>query len=351
MKNKKIKWLLLIVLGLMSWSISLPVSAEENVANFGVKPILPDNQMENIGGYFDLIVTPDLEQTLQIEISNSSDEDRVFEVQINPAMTSDGGTIDYSQTEPRLDDSLPFDIRQFLTVTQNEIEIPAHQSIVVPVKLVIPTEKFSGRVLAGIHVLPKDISTTNSKDENSLEINNRFAYNIAVSLREELTIIEPDLKLLEGQVSAVNASPAVQFLFQNPMGTIIPNLVFTSTVYYDDQLYIDNTSKEFLVAPNSNFHLNLDLAGDKAKAGDYHAEIVAKSGDQYEWHFTYDFSIAKKQADEVNESSIFAVKDNHFPWLTLLLVVAIVILLFLIFFLIFWKRRKKEEDEVETATH
>ena len=46
---------------------------------------------------------------------------------------------------------------------------------------------------------------------------------------------------------------------------------------------------------NSNFHLNLDLAGDKAKAGDYRAEIIAKSGATMNGDLHKTFTIKKKK--------------------------------------------------------
>ncbi|WP_316377514.1 DUF3324 domain-containing protein, partial [Enterococcus faecium] len=155
--------------------------------------------------------------------------------------------------------------------------------------------------------------------------------------------IEPDLKLLSGDLDEVNAKPTVQLRFQNPQPRIISNLIFTSKIFYENQLYIENTSNEFLVAPNSNFHLNLDLAGDKAKAGDYRAEIIAKSGDSNEWRFTQNFTIKKEKAQKVNENSVFAVQEQSFPWLYAGLVAAVLVLWLILLFL--WVHKKKKKGE------
>lgn len=71
--------------------------AEDSAGDFGIKPVFPENQIDKAIGYFDLLVAPEQNQTLEVIISNSSDEERTFEVSVNPAVTSDGGTIDYSQ--------------------------------------------------------------------------------------------------------------------------------------------------------------------------------------------------------------------------------------------------------------
>lgn len=63
---------------------------------------ISENQIDKAIGYFDLLVAPEQNQTLEVIISNSSDEERTFEVSVNPAVTSDGGTIDYSQKKPNV---------------------------------------------------------------------------------------------------------------------------------------------------------------------------------------------------------------------------------------------------------
>ena len=339
-QSKRLIYALLAIMGIF---FSFPISghAADASGEFEVKPIFPENQLDKAIGYFDLLVKPEQEQTLEVKLTNSLEKARVFEVSVNPAVTSDGGTIDYGQADPRLDKTLPFDVRDAITLEKNEVEVAAKSEITIPIKVKIPTEKFNGRVLAGIHVIPKEEETVQSS-QKGVQIKNRLAYNLAIVLQENEDTVEPDLKLLSGDLVAVNASPTVQLFFQNPQPTIISNLIFTSKIYYEDQLYIENTSNEFLVAPNSNFHLNLDLAGDRAKAGDYRADILAKSG-EYEWHFTQDFTIKKEEAKEVNENSVFAVEEKSFPWLYVILIAIAVLLLILLF--IVWKRRKKKEEE------
>ena len=316
--------------------------AKDSAGDFGIKPVFPENQIDKAIGYFDLLVAPEQNQTLEVIISNSSDEERTVEVSVNPAVTSDGGTIDYSQKNPTLDETLPFDVRDVLLIAKKEINVSAHAETTIPIEVKIPAKSFKGRVLAGIHVSPKEEAETENATEGA-QIKNRIAYNLAVVLQESQETIEPDLKLLSGDLDEVNAKPTVQLRFQNPQPRIISNLIFTSKIFYENQLYIENTSNEFLVAPNSNFHLNLDLAGDKAKAGDYRAEIIAKSGDSNEWRFTQNFTIKKEKAQKVNENSVFAVQEQSFPWLYAGLVAAVLVLWLILLFL--WVHKKKKKGE------
>ncbi|MDT2595667.1 DUF916 and DUF3324 domain-containing protein [Enterococcus dongliensis] len=317
--------------------------AADTPGDFGLKPVFPENQLDKAIGYFDLLVTPKQEQTIEVTLTNAADKERVFEVSVNPAVTSDGGTIDYGQEKPRLDKTLPFDIRKAITLNQTEYTVAAKSEITIPITLTIPAEPFVGRVLGGIHVIPKEEEEKKSAKETGVQIKNRIAYNLAIVLQEKQEPVNPDLKLLSGDLVAVNASPTVQLFFQNPQPTIISNLIFTSKIYYEDQLYIENTSNKFLVAPNSNFHLNLDLAGERAKPGNYRADIVAKSGEEHEWHFTQNFTIKKEEAQKVNNNSVFAVEEKSFPWIYIIL--GVIAVLLLIVLLVFLKRRKKEEPK------
>jgi len=214
--------------------------AEDSAGDFGIKPVFPENQIDKAIGYFDLLVAPEQNQTLEVIISNSLDQERTFEVSVNPAVTSDDGTIDYSQKNPTLDGTLPFDVRDVLTVAKKEVNVPAHAETTVPVEVKIPAKSFKERVLAGIHVSPKEEAETENATEGA-QIKNRIAYNLAVVLQESQETIEPDLKLLSGDLNEVNAKPTVQLRFQNPQPTIISNLIFTSKIYYENQLYIENT--------------------------------------------------------------------------------------------------------------
>lgn len=297
------------------------VLAAENPGNFSVQPILPSNQQPNVAGYFDLIVTNNQKQTLQIKLTNSSDKRTTFDVGINPAVTSDGGTIDYGQSKPRLDETLPFDLRDYVKLAQNKWSVPANTTITVPIQVSMPNLTFAGRVLGGIHVT-KDSDSDSETKKDGVTIKNKIAYNIAIVLQQSTDKVAPDLKLLSGKPALINGYTNIQLHFQNPKATIIPDLIFTTKIYRDGKLYLENTSKKFLVAPNTNFHLNLDLDGDRIQPGSY-------------------------KADEVNKNAIFKTKETDWWKIISLIAIGLLVILFIIFFIIFFKRRKKKDEENE----
>lgn len=185
----------------------------------------------------------------------------------------------------------------------------------------MPNLTFAGRVLGGIHVT-KDSDSDSETKKDGVTIKNKIAYNIAIVLQQSTDKVAPDLKLLSGKPALINGYTNIQLHFQNPKATIIPDLIFTTKIYRDGKLYLENTSKKFLVAPNTNFHLNLDLDGDRIQPGSY-------------------------KADEVNKNAIFKTKETDWWKIISLIAIGLLVILFIIFFIIFFKRRKKKDEENE----
>lgn len=70
MKNLK-KWVALTVA--LTGMVAFGKPAFANQFNFSVKAILPENQASK-ASYFDILMAPGQEQTLSVELSNSTDK-------------------------------------------------------------------------------------------------------------------------------------------------------------------------------------------------------------------------------------------------------------------------------------
>lgn len=320
-------------------------SAEELPGKFGVRAILPQNQIDPNVSYFDLLVKPSQKQTIEVELQNLDDKDRDFDISINPAVTSDGGTIDYGQKNAKLDKSAPYDLRKYVTLESNTVTIKAKETKKVPIQISLPEKDFKGRMLAGITVKPKEKDTIESpKDDSSnkskAQIINRLSYSVAIVLQQSKEKVAPDLKLMEASAKPFNSIPYISFNFQNPTGTIISELVFSTKVYKNGKLFIENTSNPFLVAPTSNFNLRLDLDGQKVASGDYEATIVAKSKEKT-WTFKKDFTVTRDKAAKVNKNTVYGKEKTN--WLIIVLLIALIVSLGVIVFLII--KRKKQSNK------
>lgn len=305
-----------------------------------IKAIIPDNQIQDNIGYFDLMMVPGQKQTIEVELDNSSSEEKNYFIHITPATTSDGGTIDYSNLEPTLDESVPFDFREIATLEKEKYVVPPNSKIRVPIQLSMPEEAFEGRLLGGIY------SYVESDDEESmdeaLQVKNKVSNSIAIVLRVGDSPVTPNLVLKQIIADSRNTFPIIEVNLQNPTPTIIGGLSIDSTVYYEDNLYIENHSENMIMAPNSNFDYGLPLDGQEIQPGNYRLEMTASSG-EHTWEFSEEFAIDSQTANHLNENIVFEVeKDNHYLYYIIFGLIILIVMILLVFFI---KKYKKSESE------
>lgn len=332
------------MLSLVLLGQSSPVSAD-TVGEYTVSPVKPVNQIGEDNGYFNLLLQPNQKTTIYADLVNSSKQAAKFKVNVNPAITSDGGAIDYSKNNVKLDKTIPFDSRNYIKLEQTEYSVPANGKIRIPISVTMPNQKFDGRVLSGLYV--EKITKSNNTDSSTgkTTIGTKVAYTIAIVLQQNTNKVIPDLNYLKAGPATVNSLAVIQMKFRNPTATIIPNLIFTTKVKRDGKKYINNTSNQYQVAPNTNFHVNLGLDGQRVLPGKYTVDIVAKSGPFYKWHFKGSFTVSQEEADEVNKNSVFPQEKGINIWLIIAIILAIILIGFIIYLLIMRKKNKDKEEE------
>ena len=74
----------------------LALTASANSGGFSVSPVMPENQNPQSSGYFDLNVSPDQQQELVINVTNTSDVEITVLMNLFPATTNRNGIVDYS---------------------------------------------------------------------------------------------------------------------------------------------------------------------------------------------------------------------------------------------------------------
>lgn len=328
-----------IILGTSGFGVK--VHAQDNPGDFGVKAILPSNQIDPAITYFDLLVKPSQTQTLSFAVSNAAKKTRRFAVSVNPAVTSDGGTIDYSQAHPTLDSTLPFDPRAVMQLDHSSVTLKAGETQTVSLHLKMTAKAFQGQVLAGIHVEPVAAKPQAKSGKAGARIINRYAYNVAIVLQESRAAVPPKLKLRAGKIAPVNSRPTVQLRFQNSTPTIIGDLVFKTKLYKDGKPFMTDHSNAYLVAPNSHFNLNLALGNLHATAGRYQAVIHATAKGGHKWSFTQSFTVSPTQAKQVNRRSVFIEQQPTVGPVAIILAVLLMLALLAIILLL-WRNRRKQ---------
>ncbi|MCI1986106.1 MAG: DUF916 and DUF3324 domain-containing protein [Lactobacillus sp.] len=311
-----------------------PVNAAEEPGQFTLTPQLPSNQNPKTSGYFDLLVKPGQTQTLTVQLTNSSDQPGKFQVWANPGLTSDNGAIDYSQRHRNADAGAPLAFRQIATLPQHVYTVGANSHVAIPLTLKLPNKQFRGRVLGALNVVQvgKGAATTTS---GNTVIRNKVGYSLAVVLQQSREPVAPQLTGGKARPKAVNHWPTIQLTFHNPAATIIPGLTLQTRVTRQQKTYLKHTSSDYQVAPNSSFHLNLDLNGQPLRPGKYTVETTASSGKFFKRHFRSQFTVTRPQADAINRNTVVKASGPNY-WM---IAAIVAVILTLVFAALWWRQR------------
>lgn len=313
-----------------------------------VKALLPDNQLVEEAGYYDLLVSPGDRQDLALQLYNQSDKDITVKVEIKPAFTGDGGSFVYTKADSEIDSSLKYPLSTIATSEQN-VSIPAKTTVKTKIQLAIPEEAFDGVILGAIRVTnaESEESETDSQ-QGGFKISNKFAYSIAIQLRENETMPKSDLVLKKAFATQVAGRNTVKVNLQNPTPTIIDDVSYEAVVTKKgSSTPLNETSvKGYRVAPNTNYNLPISWENKPFEAGTYEVQVKAKSAktDQ-SWKFTQEFIITDKDAKELNDKAVDLEKDYTLYVIIGAAVLVIVLILLIILLVVLSKKRKRKAQE------
>lgn len=341
MKVFKFPVLCTVILGMLMYP-GMEASAEPGLS-FSVKAILPENQLDQTVGYFDLRMEPGQVQTLQVHVVNSTDRALTLNVCPTAAVTSHAGEIDYTQKEAKYDDSLEFPFTELVSVEET-VAVPPRSSYTLDITVRMPKKRFDGMILGGLYFIEEQAKDM-GEPTGELQIKNRFSYTIGVKLTETDTVVLPDMKFCEAYASQVNYRNCVKIRLQNPMAAVIDDLKIDAAVYSEkgsDALHRE-TKEGLAIAPNSSFDYVIGWEARPFEAGTYRAQVKAEAGGK-QWEWEECFVIEKAEARRLNSEAVDLEGPGN-PLLlkivsggTGILLVMTVILIFII------KRQQKAAD-------
>ncbi|WP_375179751.1 DUF916 and DUF3324 domain-containing protein [Enterococcus rotai] len=343
--NKRIMSLLVLII--MMGLSPLKVSAQDGTMNFSVAAVIPENQIDKTKTYFDLKMKPGEVQELEVLMNNPLDKDVTVESHANTAITNDNGIVDYSNADPKLDNTLkaPFSV---ISELEKEITIPAKTSKTLKIKVTMPTEEFDGVILGGLHFTEKETKVKEKQKDAGVQIKNRFAFAIGVLIRENDAVVKPDLKLGKIQPSQVNYRNVLKANIQNTQAVIIQDMEV-------DVRVTKKGSKETLVeqkktgnrmAPNSNFNFGIGWDNKEFKAGKYTMHMNVTSGLE-KWKWSKDFEITSQEAKKLNEEAVELEVDNTKWYIVGGIAGAIVLMLITFGFSQFISKRRRKRKRLK----
>lgn len=328
MKELIKKIILVLILAFTGLGFGQLALADSN--DFSVIPVLPENQNPDVPSYFDLIVTPKQQQTLQVKIKNNSNENVKYKLYVNTATTNQNGIIDYSISDFEKDESMKLSLKDCITLNESVVEVPANSEKEVSLELNIPEAPFEGVALGGITVEP-------IAEEDNEGVNNLFTRTLAIQIAESTTAIVPELYGGEVLVSQENLRNNIKFELRNSTPTIISKVKaeIAITKQGDKQPILEQTKEHLSFAPNSKFSLMTEWNG-QFESGKYVYNIDLKDDEGNKWTFSKEFEIKTEEAEKLNETSVDEKKSSVKDYLLYIVVLFIVLMGALI-----WVIRKK----------
>lgn len=333
----------MVVIGLL-WLGGAVTSVSAESLSFNVKPVYPENQLDKDVTYFHLQTTPNMEQTLTIEVTNVGSEPLTIEGLLYTATTNSLGVIEYGESLTEIDETVPMKLTDVATLPQAEMTIAPETTEAFPIHIQMPERTFGGILLGGITIQEKN-EETNDKEEKTQTgavIKNKFNYRYALMLEGTEPYPQPDIKLANVTASLDHERNAFISEIQNPNSLLLHSLSVKGEVRKkgESKILYQDEIKDGQLAPNSTLNFPVFLKGDKFEPGTYEVKsYISAEGQQ--WELQQDITINEKVAQKVNKQSVDIPEKDYTIWYIASAVVVGVVVIIVVYRR--WTRRKKKQ--------
>ncbi len=315
MKNR---YFILMILSFYFFAFGIETSAAE--LRFSVETEIPENQIDKTKTYFDLMMKPDQEQILKVRAANSTDENLVIDVSVKSATTNSNGVIEYGESLTALDKSAPADLSEIIQLKDGgeSVELPAKSEKVDETK------------------------DKQKENTNGLAIENRYAYTVAVLLRENETVVQPELSLEKVEPTQRNARSVISATLLNHEAAYLQSMKVTANVKNKktNNVILEKEQEDMQMAPNSIFNFPIPYEENEMEAGTYVLAMTVE-GSGKKWQFTKEFTISKEEAKTFNEKDV-TVKKTESKLIYLLIGLLLLLLMIFLFIILRLKKQKNK---------
>ena len=255
-------------------------SAEETTA-FTVRAVLPENQKDSTQTFFNLQMESGQEQTIEVEISNFSNQTIRIRTGIYTAITNDHGQVVYRHRPEQADDSLRFSLEELVTV-EEIVEIPGMTIYRLPLQIQMPIEDINGILAGGL--LFQEV--TERLDAQVGEVSVVISYVLALLLNQGISS-QPDLMLREVAMDITGEQTSVRANLQNihpafanqlSINTQITKVETGATILWEER-------EGMQMAPNSNFVFTVYGSASLFQGGEEYRIAYSITSGNHSWEF------------------------------------------------------------------
>lgn len=277
----------------------------DNRNNFSIQSLNHDGEV-NQQGFYHLIGQPGEKQNFAIKVYNASKNEIRVKATVNPASTNNNGIPNYAGEE-EYDSSLKYRMNELIFLENDEIKIPALDSVILKATVSFPNEDWEGDILGGIRI------TEEGEAKHEQTVVHEVAYTVGVLLNQrESPLVENNLQLHEVTTGQRNYRNHIEANIQNNTATIIREMNIQAEVFVKDNVMPIYTydAYDLRMAPNSNFDFGIPTGNQPIEAGDYLLKMVIKA-DEKEYRFQKSFTISTKEARQLNQSAVNITKNTN----------------------------------------
>lgn len=275
--------------------------AEEEVSlsetTFSVIPILPDNQISGVSS-FNLQVTPGQEQVLRVQVYNYDDEEISVILHAYPAFTNAYGVAQYAPSEG-LSNNAPISFEDLITIEEDTLDIPASSSAIAEFSMQVPEEPFEGIIMGGFVIEKSQKTDALSSATPGMSIQHKYAYAIAVRLREHEETVNPSFTLEGVTLTEWMGMPLVESIIGNPSPSAVKPVFIESKIVDADtqEVMIEDAMETVTMVPYALMPYRIFLEGENAlRPGAYDMLITVKYGKDT-WDFQSQFTVDEATAE------------------------------------------------------
>ncbi|MGX7411080.1 DUF916 and DUF3324 domain-containing protein [Enterococcus caccae] len=319
------------------------VSAQEKskeTNSFYIQAVIPENQVDINRSYFDLKMSPEEKQELQVKLVNPEAEPISIAINAINATTTEEGMIDYTLKGIK-DKSLKYPFESLIKVLETNITLQPYETKIARFHVKMPKEQYDGVIVGGIR-FTKNLPESEIKTKE-VTIGQRFHYVIGVVLNETNTIILPDYEMDGVKVaeSKNGKKISVIHLLRNKNAAISKKMTLKVAIRKKGNqtplIKLDKTALE--MAPNSVMDFPVPIKR-QLQPGKYISKTQIEQ-DGKKWSFENEFEITREQAKLINEENKPMETKNDVP-LWLLVVIFLLVLLVLVQAYILWKKQQSK---------
>lgn len=323
MSRKKIIYVVVMLCGAVALLLHISSVASAKSMDFTVKPEPSANQRDARKSYFDLNVKPDQEQTVTVDVTNTSNQKIKVATTVNTAKTNPNGTVEYSKSRFKNDRTLTYPITKLTKISDAQVELPAKSTKKVTITVTGPAKRFNGVIAGGITF--KKVDETKSRQAEGVTINNQYQYVVGLILHQGKQKTTPQLKLGQVKAQTEAARNNVTAQIRNVKPRYLSQAKVIAKVQNDQRKNLYKSTRDHVqFAPNAVMDYQVPLNGDKFKPGRYRLVMTVTAG-KHTWHFNKWFTITSHEAEKYNRKDLTLKPDHTVLYLSVCLGLIVII--------------------------